>query len=180
MNTNTQNLEEKQLSTRLVHRGNVVDLTVDQVELPNGKRGEREVVLHNGGVVIVPQLETGQFILVKQYRYAIQSTLFEFPAGRLEIGENPAQAAIRELEEETGYCTNKLEHLGDIYTAPGFCSEKLNIYLATELEFKKQNLDEDEFLEVFVMSQAELMQKVKQQEITDAKTLAAMSMLALR
>jgi ADP-ribose pyrophosphatase len=168
---------ETQLERTLIHKGKVIDLVIDKVELPNKKHVTREVLLHSGGVVIVPVTSDGKFVLVEQFRYSIGQHLLEFPAGRLNKGEDPQEAALRELEEETGFIANKIEKLGFIYTAPGFCDEKLHIYLATELKAGKPNPDEDEFVNVVILSQDELAEKIKTQKIYDAKTLSGWAML---
>ncbi|MDX1919626.1 MAG: NUDIX hydrolase [Candidatus Caenarcaniphilales bacterium] len=174
---NLTDLTEKQISRRSIHKGSVVETVVDEIILPNGKSAKREVILHAGGIVIVPITKEGHFVLVEQYRYPIETLLLEFPAGRLNPGEDPLKAAYRELAEETGYRAASIEPLGFIYTAPGFCSEKLYMYVAKGLEEGEQNPDEDEFVKPVLMSKEELAQKIKNFEIHDAKTLAAWSLV---
>lgn len=170
-------LTEKQISRRSIHKGKVVETVIDEISLPNGKTTTREVILHSGGIVIVPITKDGSFVLVEQYRYPIGSLLLEFPAGRLNPGEDPQEAALRELAEETGYRASSIKSMGFIYTAPGFCNERLYIFLASELEEGEQNPDEDEFVKPILISKEDLAQKIKNQEINDAKTLSAWSLL---
>jgi ADP-ribose pyrophosphatase len=123
----------KRISRDVLYRGKIIDLVVDQVEYPDGKRGVREVVRHPGGAVTVPLLDDGRVILVKQLRYPFGEEVLELPAGKLDPGEDPAAAAARELTEETGWIAGKLEKLTSILTSPGFCDEILHIYKATQL-----------------------------------------------
>lgn len=116
------------LSRTVVRRGKVFDLVVDEVVYPSGARGVREVAHHPGGAVVVPLFEDGQVLLVEQWRYPLQTRILELPAGKLGPGEDPLVAARRELEEETGYTAERLDHLSSIYTTPGFCDEILHIY----------------------------------------------------
>ena len=172
-----QDLTEKKLSSKTLYKGKILEYCLDQVESPNGKEGEREVILHNGGVVIIPRLSNDRFILVRQFRYAINKTILEFPAGRLNSkSEEPEKAALRELIEETGYKAEKITHINSIFTAPGFCSEVLHIYLAEELSEVGQNLDPDEFVNLIELSRVQLESLIKEKEIQDAKTLAAWAM----
>jgi len=172
----TDSLTEHCLSSKMIHEGRVIQLKLDEIRLPNGKTGKREVVLHNGGVVIIPQKPDGKLVLVEQYRYAIGQRLLEFPAGRLNLQEDPLKAALRELTEETGFKAGNIKKLGHIFTAPGFCSECLHIYLATDLQEGSPQPDEDEFVEMVILSPDQLKQKIYKAEITDAKTLAAWSL----
>src|SRR5574344_2236222 len=137
--------EEKKIGHKEVFRGDFLLVERDDVELSDGKKSFREVIRHPGGVVIVDKKED-KILLVKQFRYPISNVCFELPAGKLERGENPDLAARRELEEETGYIAKSWTSLGYIYTTPGFCDEKLYLYLATDLEYKKQHLDDGEIL----------------------------------
>jgi ADP-ribose pyrophosphatase len=126
-------MELKQLSRRVLYSGRVFDLIVDEVEYPSGNKGVREIAHHPGGAVIVPLLDDGRVVLIKQLRYPFGKHIIELPAGKLAQGENPRDAAARELEEETGYSAGRLEHLTSIYTTPAFCDEVLHIFLATRL-----------------------------------------------
>ena len=149
------NFEEKTLSSEYVFRGKVIDVKRDDILVSNGHKSIREVVEHSGGVVILA-IKEGKILTVNQFRYPIKTTSIELPAGKLEpnedpdfagkleIGEDPDFASKRELEEETGYTAKNWKSLGYIYTSVGFCNEKLYLYLATDLEYKQVNPDEDE------------------------------------
>jgi len=125
--------ELKLLSREVLYTGRVIDLLVDRVEYPSGKAGIREIARHPGGAVAVPILEDGNVLLVTQLRYPLGRRITELPAGKLSPGEDPREAARRELEEETGYGASSLEHLATVYTTPGFCDEELHLYLARGL-----------------------------------------------
>jgi len=125
--------ELKLLSREVLYTGRVIDLVVDRIEYPSGKPGVREIARHPGGAVTVPLLDDGRVLLVSQLRYPVGTRVTELPAGKLSAGEDPALAARRELEEETGYSAASLDHLVTVYTTPGFCDETLHIYLARGL-----------------------------------------------
>jgi ADP-ribose pyrophosphatase len=174
----SSDLLETRISSRVVHKGHILKLTLDEVKLPNGNTSQREVVHHPGGVVIIPRTHDGKFVLVEQFRYAIGQDLLEFPAGRLNHGEtDPMRAAARELAEETGYSAEKLESLGRVFSAPGFCNERLFIYMATGLLPGIPHPDEDEFVRIVHLTKEELKHKVEIGEIHDAKTLACWGLI---
>ena len=167
-------LFEKKLDSRQVFDGVVVKLFVDEVELPNGKKSVREIVRHPGAVCVVPVTDQGEVIMVRQFRYAFGQTLLEIPAGKLEPGEDPLKAALRELEEETGTVAEKIEHIGELYTTVAILDEKIQMYLATGLSYKNAHPDEDEFLEVEKISLNALVDMVMNGEIRDSKTQVAL------
>lgn len=167
------NFEEKTISTETIYDGKIIKVRREQVELPDGRRAERELVGHYGGVGVIAVDENNEVFMVSQYRIAAKSMMLEIPAGKLEYGENPLECGKRELIEETGYRAKEFTHLGEYYATPGYCEEKLNIYLARDLEFVGQNLDDGEFLNVKKYSLDELYKKVMQNEIYDAKTAIA-------
>lgn len=167
-------LFEKKLSSRQVFDGVVVKLFVDEVELPNGNKSIREVVRHPGAVCVVPVTDQGEVIMVRQFRYAFDQVLLEIPAGKLEPGEDPLKAALRELEEETGTVAEKIEHIGELYTTVAILDEKIHMYLATGLSYKNAHPDEDEFLEVEKISLNTLVNMVMNGEIKDSKTQIAL------
>ena len=140
----------------------------------NGLEYKRDIINHNGSAVIVAVFSDNTVALVKQYRHAAQKYLLELPAGSLEIGETPEECAAREVVEETGFRANKIEKLTDFFVSPGFLSEKMFVYLATELVEVGQNLDEDEFLEVERKSFPEIYQMILQGEFEDAKTMLSL------
>ena len=166
--------EEKTLSSEILLKGKVVTVKKDDVELSDGSKSFREVVVHPGGVVIVALTDENKVLLVKQYRYPIGCVNLELPAGKLEIGENPDLAAPRELEEETGYRAKNWKSLGYINTTPGICTEKLYLYLATDLEFVGEHPDEGEIIKSNEYSLGEVYSMIKSGEINDSKTICAL------
>lgn len=166
-------LYEKTLEQVSKYEGRVIHVHVDTVELPNGRTSTREIVNHPGGVGILALDENNNVLVVRQYRYAFGRTLLEIPAGKLEKGEDPYQAAMRELKEETGATCEKLQSLGEIFPTPGYCDEIIRLYLARNLSWGEMHLDEDEFLTVSRMPFQELVDKILSGEIRDAKTCAA-------
>ena len=167
-------LKEKQLSSEQLCAGPVFTVTRDEILLPDGKKGFRDLVHSTGGVVILPLDEQGNVTLVRQFRYAHGRVLLEAPAGKLEKGEEPYPAAQRELKEETGFTAQRWDFLGAIETSPGFLSEKLYLYLARGLEAGEQYLDEGEFLETVTMELEEATAMAADGRISDAKTLAVL------
>jgi len=163
-------LYEKTLSRRSVFRGRILDVHLDEVALPNGAQAEREVVDHPGGVAILALDENNNVLTVTQYRYVYGKTLLEIPAGKLERGEDPYAAALRELREETGALTDSLTPLGEIYPTPGFCNEIIRLYLARDLSWGDMDPDEDEFLDVARIPFDEMLQMVLSGDIKDGKT----------
>lgn len=167
--------EEKTLSEEKAFDGKFIKASVYDVELSNGQKAIREVMHHPGGVVVVAQKDENTILMVKQYRYPIKEISLELPAGRLEKGENPDLAIIRELEEETGHIAKIWKSLGHIYTTPGICDEKLYLYYATDLTFTKQNPDDGEIIEYFEYNLDEVFNLIKTGEINDSKTICALT-----
>lgn len=165
-------LTEKTLSSETLFEGKIVRLTLDRVELPNGKNASREVVGHPGGVAILPLDDGGNVTLVRQYRYPYHAVVTELPAGKLDGPEDHRLAAERELGEEIGVRADELIYLGCLYASPGFCTETLHMYLARGLHQGDCHPDEDEFLEVLSMPFEELVERIMTNEISDAKTVA--------
>ncbi|MBR5479269.1 MAG: NUDIX hydrolase [Clostridia bacterium] len=164
---------EKQLSREIKYKGKIVTVCLDEVELINGKKTLREECLHPGGVAILPLLDNGEVICVRQHRYAYNADLIEIPAGKLEAGEDPLECGIRELSEETGYTASEIIPLGCAYPSPGYVNEKLYLYLARGLKEGDSHPDEGELLEMFTMPFEELLRRVMADEIHDAKTVIA-------
>ncbi len=162
------------LTTEKLFKGLVFDVDRDRLRETNGLEIVREVVRHNGGAGALPVFDDGRVALVRQYRHPARGELLEIPAGKLEIGETPLECAAREVEQEIGWRAGRLEKLCEFYTTPGFCEEKLYIYLATDLQLSTQQLDEDELVEVVYLPLAEAVQMALGGEIEDSKTLIAL------
>ncbi len=167
------NFEEKTLNSKVVYDGKVITVIRDDVEVSDGHKSFREVVLHSGGVVIVALKNDDTILFVKQYRYPLKHVNLELPAGKLELGEDPNEACKRELEEETGYRAKVWQSLGYINTTPGICTEKLYLYLAKDLEFVGEHPDEGEILKNCEYKISEVREMIKSGEINDAKTICA-------
>ena len=164
--------------SKILFEGKVFNLKVDEIEYNSGNKGIREIVVHPGGAVVIPVTDEGKLIMVTQFRYPFQTTLLEFPAGKLDIDENPLDCAVRELEEETGYKAAKVNELGKIYTAPGYCTETLHIFIAQELKQGDHKREEGEYgMEIYEFDIAEIEAKIKSGEIIDAKTICAVYFL---
>ncbi|WMB30193.1 NUDIX hydrolase [Streptococcus didelphis] len=165
-----------------MYKGAIIDLVVDDVQLPNDLgKAKREIVLHNGAVAVLAVTPEKKLLIVKQYRKAIEAVSYEIPAGKLEKGEKgfELEAAARELEEETAYAGD-LKHLYDFYTALGFCNEKISLYLAENIK-KVSNprpQDEDELIELLELSYQECLDYIAQGKIVDAKTIIAIQYYA--
>ncbi len=164
---------EKSIATKRIYEGRVISVRVDKVELPDGRISDREIVEHHGGVGVIPVTEDGEVFMVSQYRIAAGSMMLEIPAGKLEKGEDPLECGKRELIEETGYAGSEFIPLGEYYATPGYCQEKLTIYLARGLEWQGQNLDDGEFLNVKKYKLDDLYKMVMNNEIYDCKTAIA-------
>lgn len=161
--------------TRRIYEGRVLNVRVDDVVLPNGRMSKFEIVEHNGGVCIIAQPQPDTIVLVRQYRPATGRTLLEVPAGKLEAGEDPAACAERELIEETGYRCKRLRRLWSFFTAPGFCSELLHLFVAEGLTDGTPQPEANESIEVEVMPVKDAWAMVERDELPDAKTQIALA-----
>lgn len=166
-------LTEKTLSREEKYTGTFLSVHVDQVSLPNGHTSFREVVEHVDGVAVLPLDERNNVLTVTQYRYVFGKTLLEIPAGKLDPGEDPVTGALRELKEETGAVPSTLLPMGRILPAPGCYGERLHLFLAKGLQMGEQHPDEDEFLRVERIPFTEMVHRVMNGEIEDAKTAVA-------
>ncbi len=165
------------LASQRVLQGRIFDVVRESVRLPSGLEQDLTVVDHPGAVAIAALDDDGRLVLVKQYRHAAGDWLIEVPAGRIEPGESRPHAALRELEEETGFKAGHLEQLCEFFAAPGFCSELMTLFLARELRAIPgggKAMDDDEELEIVRMSPAEVLAS----KVQDAKTLIAAALLA--
>ena len=157
-------------------RGRLLDVFVDTLERPDGSRTAREIVAHPGAAAIVPVLPDGKVLLVRQYRHAVGSDLWEIPAGKLEPGEDPLACAQRELQEETGYAAETWTRVLSFYTSPGFSDERIVLFRASRLR-PVAAIDDGEIAERYARSIDEIERMIRASEITDAKTILAVSWL---
>lgn len=164
-------MEEKTTATRRIYDGRVIHLDVLDVELPNGMTSMREIVRHPGAVAIVPLDTEHNVLMVRQFRMAAGKIMLEIPAGTLKPGEDPALCADRELQEEIGHSAGKMDALGAFYVAPGYTTERIFLYLATDLIEARLPMDEDEFIEVERVPLAEAVRLVTSGAIDDGKTI---------
>ncbi|SOC38184.1 NUDIX domain-containing protein [Ureibacillus acetophenoni] len=173
--------EEKTIHSEPIFKGKVISVKVDDVILPNGNESKREIVNHPGAVAIIPITDDGKIILVEQYRKALERSIIEIPAGKLEKGEAPETTARRELEEETGYGCHELTYIQSFATSPGFADEVIHLYAAKQLFTieDKADLDEDEFVSLMEVTLEEAEKMVQEQKIYDAKTAFAILWLKL-
>lgn len=167
------------IASEEIFRGRVFDVTVDTI-----REGEttykREVVHHPGSAVIIPAFPDGTVALVRQYRHPAVRYLLEVPAGTLNRGERPEEGAARELEEELGFVAGKMEKLCEFFVSPGFCEEKMWLYLATEMAPTAQRLEDDELLDVVRMPLRQALEMITAGEIEDAKTIIGLMLAAPR
>jgi ADP-ribose pyrophosphatase len=168
-----------QLSTRRAYSGRIISLDIDEVQFPDGSVGSLEMVRHPGASAVVPILSSiddadPEILLIRQYRYAAESYLYEIPAGRLDEGEAPEACARRELAEETGYVADRVEQLFTMYTTPGFTDEKIHLFMATGLSAGESSREADEFLELVPTRLSRALSMCEQGEIQDSKTALAL------
>lgn len=164
----------QRLKSRAVFQGKIVDLSVDEVRLPNGRVCELEMIRHPGAAAVVPLDEQNNVLLVRQYRYASSGWLLEVPAGKLDGNEDPRDCAVREVEEETGHRAGELVPMGWIWTTPGFTDEKIWLCLARQLVPTRQRLQHDEVLEVERLPLDQAIDRAACGEIHDAKSICAL------
>jgi ADP-ribose pyrophosphatase len=170
---------EPTISTRSIFQGRIIDVRVDTVRLQNGRETTREIVDHAPSICVVPVDDDGNVLLVRQYRKPAGSFLLEVPAGGIEAGEAPEDAARRELQEEIGHTADSLAPLTAFWLAPGWCSEYMYAFLATELAPANLDSDEDEFIEMVRAPLASVVDLITKGEIQDAKSVASL-LLAMR
>ena len=170
INCNDDLLFEKTLSSDTKFEGKVFNVIVKQVETPSGRIASREVVLHHGGACILPVDADLNAYFVKQFRSPFEKVMLEAPAGKIETDESPLTCATREITEETGFISKNIIELGKMSATPGYCSEQISLFLATDLEYKGGNPDEGEFLGLVKMPLTEAFDLALSGEIEDAKT----------
>jgi ADP-ribose pyrophosphatase len=170
--TNRKKFEEITISTKPIFEGRIISLQVDEVLLPNGETATREIIKHPGAVAVMALVDD-KMLMVEQYRKPLEKSQVEIPAGKLDKGEEPIEAAKRELEEETGYIAGTIRHVSSFYTSPGFADELLHLYVAENLTKGNVSLDEDEFLDCEAITLEEAETYIAENRISDAKTIMA-------
>ena len=173
-------MKEKKINGEILYDGKILKLERDLVLCPNNDKAYREIVRHNGGAAVLLINVKNEILLIKQFRYAYDEIIYEIPAGKLELNEDPYEAAKRELEEETGYKSDSLESLGIIYPTCGYSSEKIHLYLAKNVKKGIKHLDDDEFIETKFIPLEEVEKMIINNEIKDAKTICAISNYLLK
>lgn len=171
-------MEEQIIETQHVYSGRLIHLDSHRVRLPDGKESVREIIQHPGAVAIVALDEAQNIYLIRQFRFGAGRVLYEIPAGILEPDEIPAKAAIRELQEEIGYKPNIIKPLGGIFVAPGYTTEYIHLFIATELMPDALKGDVDEFIEVVPTPMMRAVTMVENGEIVDAKSVVAILHIA--
>ena len=171
--------EPGQVSSRRVYSGKMVKLDVDTVRFPDGSTGELEIFRHPGASAVVPFLSDPggadpQVLLIRQYRYAAGGYLYEVPAGKLDGAEDPEVCARRELEEETGCTASSVQRLTTIFPTPGFCDERIHLFMATGLTMGEARREHDEFMEVETVTLSRALEMIERAEIQDGKTICAL------
>jgi ADP-ribose pyrophosphatase len=165
----------ERIDRTLIHKGAIIYYYQDTVKIPNGNVAKWDFIQHKGAAAVIPVKEDGKIIMVRQFRNALDRETLEIPAGGLNSVDEPTDAAaMRELEEETGYKTDKLELLLSLRTTVAFCNEKIDVYVAKDLKPSKQHLDEDEYLDVVSYDLDELIRMIYDCKIQDSKTVAAL------
>lgn len=167
-------LREDTLQSEQVYRGHFLDVRRDRIRLPDGATAQREYIIHPGAVMVVPLLDDGRLVVERQWRYPLARTMLEFPAGKLEHGEDPFECAVRELFEETGYRAAEWARAGILHNAIAYSNEGIEIWFARGLTAHDRQLDAGEFLDVGTASLEELDELAMRGELTDAKTLIGM------
>lgn len=173
-------MEETTLHTEQIYSGRIIKLSLLDVRLPDGNTARRELITHPGAVAIVALDEAGNVLLVRQFRTAANRILLEIPAGTLNPGEDPLVCAERELQEETGYFPGSLQPLGGIFAAPGYTTEFIHLFYATNLSDSRLAMDEDEFIEVERVPLAAALEMIETGEIADGKSVSGLLRVARR
>lgn len=164
-------LEEKCIESVRVFDGHLMKVNQDKVRLPNGAESIREYNIHPGAVMVIPVLDDGRYVMERQFRYPLHRVFLEFPAGKMDAGEEPLQTAHRELLEETGYVAQRLEYLTTIHPVISYSTESIQLFAAYGLRLEAQCLDENEFLDVVLVEPEVLLDQIRRGEVTDVKTI---------
>ncbi len=178
--TKEDSFQEKTLSSTYIYQGRVINLRQDRVNLPGGRETTREIVEHPGAVVILALTNEKKIVMIRQFRKPAEEVLWELPAGTIESGEDLEKCARRELEEETGYYPRKVKKVMTFFSTPGFCNERLTLFLVEDLEKRNKNEEADEFIKVELIDLKEALRLVKENIIKDAKTIIGILYLASR
>lgn len=173
-------LREVTTDTRRAFEGNLISVRVDDVTLPDGRTSTREIVGHPGAVAAVPVTTDGEVLLVRQWRHPAEQALLEIPAGTREEGEEPVQTLRRELAEEIGHAAGTIELLAEVFVAPGYSTELIGLYLATDLQPADADADEDENIEIVRMRLRDAIRMCRDGELADSKTVAALLLAGVR
>lgn len=171
-------LEEKRVESQVLTKSGFLEVRRDTVILPDGKRASREYCVHPGAVAVIAVLPNGDLVLERQFRYPVGQVMIEFPAGKLDAQESGLLCAKRELKEETGYVSERWAYAGYFSPCIGYSNERIDVWLAADVQAGEQHLDEGEFLEVFTASFEQVQQWILDGVITDGKTLACFNWLA--
>ena len=167
----------KRMGRELAYQGTVLKVYKDHMKFSNGNTEDWDFIHHDGAAAVIPVMDDGKILMVKQYRNALERDTLEIPAGKLDsVGEDPLDCDVRELREETGLAAERMTHLTTILTTPGFCTEKIAIYLAQGLSQGETHPDEDEFLGLIRMPLEEAFERVMRGEIHDSKTICGLMM----
>ena len=172
-----EHLIERRIGGEVLQQGGFLELRKDTVQLPDGSTATREFIQHSGAVAVIPLLDDGRMVLVRQYRYPVAKVLLEFPAGKLDAGESVLACGQRELLEETGYRAAEWAYAGAIHNAAAYSSESIHLWFARSLRAGPQNLDHGEFVEVVLRSEAELDALAARGDLPDVKTLIGLQWL---
>lgn len=153
---------------KLIYNGKRFQVALDEI-----KGHTKEIVRHPGAVLIIPILDNGQIVMIRNERFVVKQNLWELPAGTIEEGEDPLHTAKREILEETGYRAEKIDYLFSFYTTPGFCDEIMYVYIARSLVLENQQLDETEVITVHPLSLNKILEMIYNKDIQDGKTIAS-------
>ena len=163
-----------------IYKGKVIDLSVETFTLPNGSTTSLEIITHPGAAAVVPMKDEQTVIMIRQYRHAVGGFIYEIPAGKLHLNEDPRNCAHREVEEEIGYKVGKLEPLLSFFTTPGFTDEIIHIFVGYDLTPGKQDLDVDEVLEIVELPLVKTLEMIREGDIKDGKTIIGLQATYLK